>query len=71
MFQKLLKKKTKNKNKCYCCQDRGKAINGYIKCTLQIIGNKNDKNFGVLLNEISINYCPICRKKTYKRLEVV
>lgn len=73
MFEKYFKKnKPKKKNRCYCCQDKGQAINGYrvavndIKCTLQIIGNKNDKNFGVLLNEISINYCPVCRKKTDK-----
>lgn len=71
MFEKYFKKNNQ-KNKCYCCQDGGKAIDGYrvavndIKCTLQIIGNKNDKNFGVLLNEISINYCPVCRKKTDK-----
>ena len=76
MFQKLLKKKEK-KEKCYSCQDKGKAINGYrvtvndIKCTLQIIGNKNDKDFGVLLNEIPINYCPICRKKANNRIEVL
>ncbi len=56
------------KNKCLCEKSHEEIDDYYIlsinnvKKTLQIIQNKNG-NFGILLGEFYIDYCPMCGRK--------
>lgn len=70
MYQEWLKdfKKLKEKKECLCEKSYEK-INIYYamslnksKGTLQIFEHK-DGNFGKLITEIPINYCPMCGRK--------